>query len=188
VENLATLPASILPLWTAVQQALTNDRFKRAVFSKLAPDIAERFGISQARVPDMDRGYDVVLLRDYEDYRLPPHSDSLNKIVTMQFYLPEDDSMLDLGTSIFRRRGLFGALEEVKRFAFKPNSAYAFPISRSRKRISWHGRERISAFTGTRNTLLVNFALIVPPRNTVMTVVRRRLLGQRKLRSGGRES
>ena len=83
------------------------------------------------------------LVRDTEDYRIKPHPDGLNKLVTLQFYLPADESQLDLGTSLFiRHRGLLGgSFEEVKRFTFKPNSAYAFPVpSRQSARAGMAGR------------------------------------------------
>jgi hypothetical protein len=82
----------------------------------------------------------------------------------MMFYLPEDESTLDLGTSVYRRnKGLImGSFEEVKRFPFKPNSAYAFAVSDSAKRRSWHGRELISGFNGVRNTLMLLFQRTSP--------------------------
>ena len=157
-ENLAKLPADAAAFWSSIVVAMTDVELKRAVFAKLAPDLADRFGVAESAVPDLDCCYDVILFRDTEDYRIKPHPDGLNKIVTMQFYLPEDESTLDLGTALYRKRGLLGtSFEEVKRFPFKPNSAYAFPVSDSRMRKSWHGRDRLNGFTGVRNTLMLLF-------------------------------
>jgi hypothetical protein len=158
-ENLAKLPRDRAAFWSSMVEALTDVEVKRAVFAKLAPDLAERFGVAESGVADLQCCYDVILFRDTEDYRIKPHPDGLNKIVTMQFYLPEDESTLDLGTALYRRKsGLFGgSFEEVKRFPFKPNSAYAFPVSDSRTRKSWHGRDRLSGFSGVRNTLMLLF-------------------------------
>ena len=52
--------------------------------------------------------------------------------------------------------------EEAKRFPFKPNSAYAFAVSDSAKRKSWHGRDRLTGFAGVRNTLMVLFQRVSP--------------------------
>jgi hypothetical protein len=158
-ENLAKLPRESGAFWRTVVRAVTDGHLKRAVFAKLAPDLAERFEIAEAQVPDIDCVYEVVLFRDTEDYRIKPHPDGLNKIVTMQFYLPQDASTSELGTSLFRHeKGLFGGkFHEVKRFAFLPNSAYAFAVSDSPARKSWHGRDRLSGFDGVRNTLMVLF-------------------------------
>src|SRR5262245_3516612 len=158
-DNLAKLSQQAAGIWADVVRAATHPLFKRAVFAKLAPDLAERFGIHESQVPDMDCAYEVILFRDTDDYRIKPHPDGLNKIVTMQFYLPEDESIVDLGTSLYRSsNGLLGrSFHELKRFPFKPNSAYAFAVSDSRIRKSWHGRDRLTAFSGVRNTLMVLF-------------------------------
>jgi hypothetical protein len=157
--NLAKLPRATAAFWTPVVRAMTDPAFRRAVFAKLAPDLAERFGIPEAGVAGMECAYEVRLVRDTEDYRIKPHPDGLNKIVTVQLYLPEDESTLDLGTSIFRRhrRLIGGSFEEVKRFPFKPNSGYAFAVSDGPIRRSWHGRERLTGFRGVRNTLMLLF-------------------------------
>jgi hypothetical protein len=156
-ENLAKLSPESAALWSALVRAVTDGGLKRTIFSKLAPDLADRFGVPTQQVPDIECVYDVSLVRDTEDYRIKPHPDGLNKIVTFQFYLPEDENQLDLGTSLFvRHRRLLGSsFEEVKRFPFKPNSAYAFAVSDSKTCTSWHGRERLTGFTGVRNTLMV---------------------------------
>jgi hypothetical protein len=153
------MPSEGAAFWRTVVNAVTDGKLRRAVFTKLAPDLAERFGMGQEQVADMDCAYEVVLFRDTEDYRIRPHPDGLNKIVTMQFYLPSDESTPELGTSLFRHeRGLFGGtFHEVKRFPFLPNSAYAFAVSDSATRKSWHGREQLTGSTCVRNTLMVLF-------------------------------
>jgi len=163
-DNLAKLPRESAELWQALVAAVSDGVLKRTIFAKLAPDLAERFAVPEERVPDIDCVYEITLVRDTEDYRIKPHPDGLNKIVTMQFYLPDSESQLDLGTSLFvRHRGLLGStFEEVKRFPFKPNSAYAFPVSDSAKRASWHGREKLTRLTGARNTLMVLFQRFSP--------------------------
>jgi hypothetical protein len=163
-ENIAKLPRESAELWRSFVHAVSDGALKRAIFAKLAPDLADRFAMPEERVPDIDCVYEISLVRDTEDYRIKPHPDGLNKIVTMQCYLPENTDQIDLGTSLFvRHRGLFGStFEEVKKFPFKPNSGYAFPVSDSPTRASWHGRERLTGFTGVRNTLMVLFQRISP--------------------------
>jgi hypothetical protein len=163
-ENLERLPGDVATLWRSVLGALTSGDFKRALFARLAPDMAERFGTTEDRVPDLECVYDLCVVRDTEDYRIKPHPDGLNNLVTMQFYLPEDESYIDLGTSVYRRhkRLIGGSFEEVRRFPFKPNSAYAFAVSDSPTRTSWHGRDRLSGFTGVRNTMILSFRQTSP--------------------------
>jgi hypothetical protein len=45
--------------------------------------------------------------------------------------------------------------EEVKRFKFLPNSAYAFAVNDCDERQSYHGRETIGETTAPRDTVLV---------------------------------
>ena len=163
-QNLAKMPPESAALWQALVHAVGDGALKRALFAKLAPDLAVRFGVPEERVPDIECVYEITLVRDTEDYRIKPHPDGLNKFVTMQFYLPDDHSQLDLGTSLFvRHRGILrSTFEEVKRFPFKPNSAYAFSVSESADRTSWHGRERLTQLTGVRNTLMVLFQRVSP--------------------------
>jgi hypothetical protein len=163
-DNLARLSPESAGLWRMFVGAVTDDQFKRTVFAKLAPDLAARFGVAEGDVPDVECGHEIMLVRDTEDYVIKPHPDGLNKYVTFQFYLPSDDTQLELGTSLFRRRsGIFrSTFEEVKRFPFRPNSAYSFPVSESPDRTSWHGRERLSGFTGVRNTLMLLFQKVAP--------------------------
>jgi hypothetical protein len=158
-DAIAALPAGVRPLWSSIVAAVMRPELRRAVFTKLAPDLAERFETSEAAVSEMGCVHEVVLMRDTEDYVIKPHPDGLNKIVTMQFYLPPDMSQLALGTSLYRRhkRLLTSTFEEVKRFEFRPNSGYAFAVSDSPKRQSWHGREVLTGFKGVRNTLMVLF-------------------------------
>jgi hypothetical protein len=163
-ENLRKLGRGGANLWRSVFEALTSQPFKKTLFGLLARDMAERFEVAEDRVGDLPCIYDLCLVRDTEDYRIKPHPDGLNNLVTMQFYLPEDESHIDLGTSVYRRhkRIIGSTFQEVKRFPFRPNSAYAFAVSDSPTRTSWHGRDRLSGFSGVRNTMILSFRQASP--------------------------
>ena len=84
----------------------------------------------------------------------------------MMIYLPRDESQRDLGTSLYKVRPSLKALQskdgwftEVKRFPFLPNSGFAFAVSNSWKKKSWHGRERLREDAGVRNSLVTTFYL-----------------------------
>jgi len=99
------------------------------------------------------------LIKDLGGYEIATHRDTRSKIVTMQFYLPDDSSKVDLGTTVYRQHyfrlrnlvSLRNRFEAVKRFSFAPNSGYAFAVG-SR---SWHGRERLPTSAGERNSLML---------------------------------
>lgn len=90
----------------------------------------------------------VRLLRDFNGYKIFPHPDSSKKIVTVQFYLPDDRSQHNLGTSFYDDdRGTIAYTVE-----YLPNAGYCFAVSDH----SWHGTE-FRAFTKPRNSLILTY-------------------------------
>lgn len=148
--------------WTQVAKALNSPRLQRAMFKTLSTDLAFRFGIPPQNVEQIQAWPKPALFRDMPGYAIAPHPDGRKKIVTMQIYLPKDESQYELGTAVYKRRfhpikGLFswrGRFEMVKQFPFMPNSGYAFVVNNTRGLKSWHGRERVPENAAVRNTLL----------------------------------
>ncbi len=162
--ELARLGEGQQELWRGVADALTAPALKQAIFAKLARDLVFRYGVPETKVPDLPGYSRPTLYRETEGFEIPPHPDTRKKVVTMHLYLPPDKSQLDLGTALYRRRLLawpFGAwhgrFEKVKQFAFQPNSGYAFVVNNKISRKSWHGREKLPAGAGVRNSLLNTF-------------------------------
>ena len=94
-----------------------------------------------------------VLYTDLNGYAIKPHPDTRRKVLTMQIYLPSDESQRELGTAIYKvsPMGVFAwksyGLVKDKTVPFLPNSGYAFVVihpAYSLLRSSWHGREAIS--------------------------------------------
>lgn len=152
------LPARQRELWEAVSAALRSTEVKDAVFECLAEPLARRFRVEQGSVGSLKAYPRPALIRDRGGYEISPHPDTSSKIVTLQFYLPPDDSQLDYGTSLYRRRLLKlenltrpkRRFEEVKQLPFRPNSGYGFVVTRS----SWHGRQRLPLDGSERHTVL----------------------------------
>ncbi len=146
--------------WLGVASAITAPELKRAVFDILSPDLERRFKVPKDRVFEIPTQNKVVLLRDLEDYRIEPHPDGKAKYVTVQLYLPRDESQEDLGTSLYTKNSLPRRLltgqrfKEFKRFPFRPNSVYGFAVIKMGQRTSWHGRELIPGGKGVRNTII----------------------------------
>ncbi|HEY1785616.1 MAG TPA: hypothetical protein VGG30_08715 [Pirellulales bacterium] len=170
--EIESLPPRAQELWMSVAAALSAPELKVAVFRKLSTDLVRRFG---CRRDDVDRIISFTkpsLFRDLEGYEIPPHPDGRTKVVTMQLYLPVDYSQLHLGTAVYKRRftslkGIYtwhGRFEKVKQFLFQPNSGYAFAVSNSLGKKSWHGREEIPGGSGVRNSLL-NLFFATPDRS-----------------------
>jgi len=160
--ELGRIDNSRRPFWEGITEALEADKFRRAVYAKLAGDIAIRLGCPQPTVIEQPAFPNVMLIRDYQDYRIKPHPDGQPRVVTMQFYLPAKDGQDDLGTSLYIRQPLTHRIigrkfKEIKRFPFKPNSAYAFAVNDCAARQSYHGRELITASQTTRDTILITW-------------------------------
>jgi hypothetical protein len=163
-DRLRRFPACSRDLWRGVVAAFTDPELKRCLYAKLAPDLIHRYGVTEAEVPDLAGYSRPTLYRDVEGFEIPPHPDTLKKVVTMHLFLPADLSQVHLGTALYRRnpgplsRGDWRASFTVaKQFEFRPNSGYAFVVNDSPTRQSWHGRERLPAGAGVRNTLLNTF-------------------------------
>lgn len=163
-DRVRRFPAGCRNVWRGVLAALTDPELKRCLYAKLAPDLMHRYGVQEARVCDLVGHSRPTLYREIEGYELPAHPDTLKKVVTMHLYLPVDLSQIHLGTTLYRRKP--GPLSKsnwrtsftvAKRFEFRPNSGYAFVVNDSPSRQSWHGRERLPAGAGIRNTLLNTF-------------------------------
>jgi hypothetical protein len=156
-----SLPEPTHTLWATIRAAISSVPFRNAIFSKLAAGLCRRFGNSAdqlAQIPAFPRG---VLYRETEGYRIAPHPDTREKIVTMQFALPGDDSQRHIGTEFYTRSfNPLSLLREPRGFIvaksmpFLPNHAYAFAVLNDIGLKSWHGRCTIPPMTGIRNTLL----------------------------------
>jgi len=162
--RLALLPAAQREMWTGIAAALAATEVKQAVFTKLAKDLAFRYSVPTSQVGELAGFARPTLYRETEGFEIPPHPDTRKKVVTMHLYLPADSSQLDLGTALYQRKLVawpFGTwhhrFTKVKQFAFQPNSGYAFVVNNTLTRKSWHGREKLPAGAGVRNTLLNTF-------------------------------
>jgi FkbM family methyltransferase len=116
--------------------------------------------LAQFNIPEGDYTEDLLLVRDLPGYQIPPHTDSLKKVVTALFYLAEDSSMEDEGTTVFipKKKGFtckkgihhrFEDFDKYKTMPFKPNTMFAF----ARTDDSFHG---VFPSKHIRNVLLYN--------------------------------
>jgi hypothetical protein len=168
-EIIGHMDPARVTFWRQVWLALTAESLKRLIFRKFKKDIGLRLGVNADAVENADVSVHMSLARDIQDYRINPHPDGWPAIVTAQFYLPADMSQNDLGTSFYierplLRRVFLGRYEEIKRMPFAPNSGYLFAVNDLPNRRSLHGRERIRAGVGVRNTMLVRWSNTSPAR------------------------
>jgi hypothetical protein len=150
-------PAS--QFWANLSQWLMADRFRGQIMEKFRNDMAERFGAGAAVSTDIDAR----LVRDFTSYAIGPHTDSPRKLVSLLFYLPRDESMSHLGTSIYAAHDPSFRCEGTRHYTYKgfkrvadmpyvPNALFAF----FKTDHSFHGVDPITDSDVERNLLLYN--------------------------------
>jgi hypothetical protein len=138
--------------WSIVRRILSSPEIETALRTKLDGGFRIRAKGSRedSPIPMFPRP---VLYADLDGYAIKPHPDTRRKVLTMQIYLPSDDTQRELGTTIYKisPMGVFAwksyGLVKDKTLPFLPNTGYAFVVihpAYSLLRSSWHGREAIS--------------------------------------------
>jgi hypothetical protein len=145
--------------WAGLSSWIHGASFAERIFDKFSAAYLERFGLDTK----IEYEVDVRLVRDFTNYSIGPHTDAPQKLASLLFYLPPDESMSHLGTGVYAPKdpafrcegGPHYGFELFRRVAtapFRPNSLLAFPkLARS-----FHGVERIADRAVERNLLLYN--------------------------------
>jgi hypothetical protein len=155
-ELLRQLPPAQRRVWEPVARALCSSQLENALKRKFRTALERRFERSVEKV----RIYPVpILLRDQPGYRIGIHADSPNKAITVQFYLPKDQSQRHIGT-IFHEAESGDGAERTTQMKFLPSSGYAFPVSLTE---SWHSAATTTAQDGERVTMMVTYYVTNDP-------------------------
>jgi hypothetical protein len=147
------------PFWSEFAGWLMSNRFRKLLLQKFGPDITQRFGPDAGIATEIDAR----LVRDFTDYAIGPHTDTPRKLLSLLFYLPGNDSLSHLGTSIFapqdpafrcegNRHHSFDGFRKVASMPFVPNALFAF-FKTDR---SFHGLDQINEGAVQRDLLLYN--------------------------------
>ena len=142
------------PIFQMVKEVLNHANLMLALFEHLKPDLHHR---AEFETIDQIAAYPKTgLFKDLSGYKILPHTDTHAKIVTMQIYLPKDESQKHFGTTLYRRhdecdKQVWQSRFKVHRtFEFMPNTGYAFVVGAN----SWHGREVIPDGCGNRYSIM----------------------------------
>ena len=127
----------------AFGSAEVRDVYKRY----LEPELKQRWKTPLSEIVAIPKP---CLMRDYTGYSIRPHPDSATKVMTTQYYLPSDDSQIDLGTSFYIRRGP-GDYKTVRKANFLPNQAYCFAVGDK----SFHGVGVVPESKKPRDSLIM---------------------------------
>lgn len=149
-ELLRRLPAGQRQVWTPVARALCSPRLQDAFKRKFRVALEKRFRKPVERIGL----YPVpILLRDQPGYRIGIHSDLETKAITVQFYLPRDNSQRHVGTIFHEAESGEGA-ERMTQMPFVPAAGYAFPVSGTK---SWHSAAPTTKADGERVSMMVTY-------------------------------
>jgi len=137
-----------------------QDDFWKGIYSDLMGGAFKKYLLHKFNIPDGDYKEDILLVRDMPGYAIPPHTDSLNKVITVLIYLPENNDHEEEGTTIYtpKEKGFtcnkgrhysFEQFDVYKTMPFRANSMFAF----ARTDNSFHG---VAPCAHIRNVLLYN--------------------------------
>ncbi len=130
---------------------------------RLAPGLERRFGAGYGRV---GMYCFPVLTRDLPGYRIGVHADTPWKGMTIQIYLPRDNSIEHMGT-VFHKGGSAGSIYPVcTRMPFSPNSGYAFAVAED----TFHSVDTLGEEVQTRDSILLTYFV----DRTVVEIARNR--------------
>jgi len=148
-EYIRHLPKGKREVWDLVGRALCSSEVQAAFVRRLASGLKRRFG---AEYENTGLYPIPILTRDIPGYSIPPHPDTAWKGITVQLYLPRDNSHTDIGT-IFHRVRPDGSLEKALQMSFARNSGYAFSVDTD----TWHSADPVGPEVDTRDSILLTY-------------------------------
>ena len=171
IENLETNKRKF---WEKINEGFGSLEFWKAISLKFEGTLKERFSNLSKKEKDFfgtnqpKISIGTSLIKDFTKYQLGAHTDTISKIFSLLFYLPKDDNLKKIGTSLyealdiieegkidrhFTREATTKLFKKVKTCEFKRNSVFIF----ARTNYSFHGVEEVNINKSERNLLLVNF-------------------------------
>src|SRR5216117_2415423 len=164
-EYIRHLPPKKREVWDLAGRVLRSKELNAAFVQRLAPGLKGRFGENFANV----NMYPVAILtRDIPGYRIFKHTDSLWKGITVQFFLPPDNSTPHIGT-IFHEVLPTGRKPKKAQMPFSPNTGYAFAVADN----TWHSADPVGPEVNTRDSILLTYFVDAGPWRFVRNRSRR---------------
>ncbi|MEQ1952579.1 hypothetical protein ABMA59_14325 [Mesorhizobium sp. CN2-181] len=148
-EYIRHLPPEKRAFWNAVGKALRSDKVLEALRRRLAPALESRHGAGSNRVGMFPIP---VLTRDIPGYSISPHPDTHWKGITVQLYLPPDDSHANIGT-VFHDVLPNGKLARSTQMRFARNCGYAFAVDTD----TWHSADKVPPDVKSRDSILLTY-------------------------------
>ena len=154
-EFIRHMPAAKRHVWREVGAALRSRALQDAFVERLGVPLTRRFGAGYARLGHYATP---ILTRDIAGYNISTHADTHWKAITVQLYLPADDSIAHVGT-VFHERLANGAMKRSTQMRFARNSGYAFAVGDD----TWHSVDLVGPEVRTRDSILLTYFLDAGP-------------------------
>lgn len=163
-EQIRKLPPEKRAIWTVVGKALCSKEVREAFREKLAPGLEKRFGPSYTRVGM----YPIpILTRDVAGYSIGIHPDTHWKGMTIQLYLPRDESISHVGTIFHGKQGEQYTKEW--QMSFSPNTGYAFAVDEH----TYHSVDKVGPEVKTRDSILLTYFVDKTPLQLIRNRAKR---------------
>ena len=149
-EYIRHLPPEKRAVWDIVGRALCSAQVRDAFMRRLAPALERRFGPNHAKTGM----YPIpVLTRDIPGYLITPHTDTRWKGITVQLYLPRDNSHSAYRHDLPRQAARRTLQRKVKQMTFAPNTGYAFAVGTD----TWHSADVVGPEVRSRDSILLTY-------------------------------
>ncbi|KAK3252533.1 hypothetical protein CYMTET_38167 [Cymbomonas tetramitiformis] len=150
--------------WKNMTDAFAGDYLQNLWIQKFEATLTNRFPDLSNQLAKERFYYRWDLASDRTGYEISPHTDSIDKLITILFYLPKGDTYKSFGTTVYESRdglddgGFMRTYENpnwrkqfvaVERGPFVPNTVFAFAPCQS----SWHGVENVAGKAVHRDTI-----------------------------------
>ena len=157
-DSTKRLPPAQRDFWSTFNNVMRSTTVRDVFMRHLESGVTARFNKPLSEIPCVAT---VRLGRDADGYKILPHPDSAHRVYTAQVYLADDESQLDIGTSVYAQED-DGSFRFVRRLPFAPNTGFCFARTDS----SWHGVEPVALKKPRNNLHISGFQFAQPSRNT----------------------
>lgn len=130
-KDLNKIPKEIRGPWKQIWELGNDPDYQKKIIEMFAPSFNQRF---KGGVKKREITVKMVISRDLDQYQIQVHPDTARKVATMQFYIPEDDSLIDHGTVMYQKipkelRQENQRYQRVDKMKFARNSGYGFAVN-----------------------------------------------------------
>jgi len=161
-DKLSAVAEPFRTFWDGVASWLLGGAFGSMVVPKFGEFLEQRLG----NLAEQSFYDEALLVQDYTNYALGPHTDAPSKVLSFLFYLPSDDSRPHLGTSLYLPKDpnflcpggphySFDRFRRVYTMPYVPNTLFAFLKTHN----SFHGVEPVTDPNVRRDLLLYDVRL-----------------------------